>query len=523
MTTAITAAQRWLDQTGMYRVVTLSLVVLAATTLLFSLLSSRVTIEIGSYTFDVAYSFYDQIRSLIVAVGVAVGLNVAIARLAKIPANHESAVITALILFFLFAPVSDWVDLRFIAAASAVAIASKFLLAPRRQHIVNAAAIGAVALSTPQFYEAWWWVAQPEWWIILVLCGAVVVTKVRRWPMVMACLAAGFTAFVFDQVILQEADMLSVVERYFVTGPMLFLVFFMLTEPFTTPPTERLQVAYGVLVGVLANLSILTGWTDVKWLTMTPELALVVGNLAFYPFTLRQKLYLKLAERRHIADATYEFIFEKPAGMRWQPGQYLEWMLPHSADSRGPRRYFTIGSSPEEQFVLLALRVMSHGGSSYKRQLMDMKPGESLIASQLAGDFLLPRDTSKKLAFIAGGIGVTPFRSHFGHMLAANEQRDVHFYYCNKFAKDIAYHDLFKRVEAELGVRWVNVLSDEEAAGCEHGFLTQEMLERITPDYKERTWYLSGPPGMVNAYTKLLVQSGVATRQIVTDFFPGLA
>jgi ferredoxin-NADP reductase len=57
----------------------------------------------------------------------------------------------------------------------------------------------------------------------------------------------------------------------------------------------------------------------------------------------------------------------------------------------------------------------------------------------------------------------------------------------------------------------------------ENGFITSEMLARRTPDYRERTWYVSGPPGMVNAYKKLLAQSGVPKRHIYTDFFPGLA
>jgi Flavodoxin reductases (ferredoxin-NADPH reductases) family 1 len=167
--------------------------------------------------------------------------------------------------------------------------------------------------------------------------------------------------------------------------------------------------------------------------------------------------------------------------------------------------------------------MMPEGGSTYKSALAAMKPGDQLIASQLACDFLLPADAGKKIALVAGGIGVTPFRAHIGHLLATGEQRDIHFYYCNKFYKDIAYHNFFMRAKTELDMHWVNVLSDEVVEGCEHGFITADMIERHTPDYRERIWYLSGPPGMVNAYKKLLRDSGVPGKQIVTDFFPGLA
>jgi len=57
----------------------------------------------------------------------------------------------------------------------------------------------------------------------------------------------------------------------------------------------------------------------------------------------------------------------------------------------------------------------------------------------------------------------------------------------------------------------------------EKGYITKELLERRVPDYKERFWYLSGPPPMVNAYDVLLKKNGVKGSMITKDFFPGLA
>jgi len=71
-------------------------------------------------------------------------------------------------------------------------------------------------------------------------------------------------------------------------------------------------------------------------------------------------------------------------------------MLPHKqVDSRGPRRYFTIASSPTESVVRLALKVVPAGsdmrGSSYKQALLQLDEGQEIIVSQLAGDFTLPK------------------------------------------------------------------------------------------------------------------------------------
>ena len=54
------------------------------------------------------------------------------------------------------------------------------------------------------------------------------------------------------------------------------------------------------------------------------------------------------------------------------------------------------------------------------------------MASQLAGDFILPEDKNKKLVFIAGGIGVTPFRSMIKYLIDKNEKRDIIIFYSNR-------------------------------------------------------------------------------------------
>jgi len=296
----------------------------------------------------------------------------------------------------------------------------------------------------------------------------------------------------------------------------------MLTEPFTTPPRSHHQVMYGGLVGALSSTAIFA-----PFFPMTPELALVLGNTFAYMFRIRRKLFLKLQSKRLIAIDTWEFTFSKPAGFSFLAGQYVEWMLPHGqTDMRGTRRYFTIASSPTESVVRLALKVMPAGqkGSTYKSRLLDMDHGEVVIVSQLAGDFVLPKHTDTSLGFIAGGIGITPFSSHLSWMQASGKQYDTHLYYCANTVGELAYHDEFTSMGTTMPLLTIPVIFKEEVnPPNERGFVTSEMLARRTPDFAERTWYISGPPGMVNAYETLLQESGVPRKQIKTDFFPGLA
>lgn len=256
---------------------------------------------------------------------------------------------------------------------------------------------------------------------------------------------------------------------------------------------------------------------------MTPELALVLGNILFFPATLRRKLIVPLVKVYEVAKNTFEFSFAKPAGVRFIAGQYMEWMLPHPRpDSRGVRRYFTIASAPAEETLRIAVR-FGETMSSYKQALKQMQLGDTVIASQLAGDFTLPEDTTKKLAFVAGGIGITPFMSHLSDMQLGGNKFETVLFYGNNTEAEIAYRDQLQAFSHTLPLKTVHVIAKEVVPAYEHGYLNKEMIEKYAPDYQERFWYVSGPPGMVNAYKKLLQEMKVPHRQIVCDFFPGLA
>ncbi len=210
--------------------------------------------------------------------------------------------------------------------------------------------------------------------------------------------------------------------------------------------------------------------------------------------------------------------------MVFRAGQYLEWMLPHeSVDMRGIRRYFTIASAPTENIIRLALKAMNPG-SSYKSALLSLPIGGTLVASQRAGDFTLPADTTKKIAMIAGGIGVTPFRSQVQYLLDTKTATDTVLFYCSNTKADLAYRELWTAAEAALPFRLVPVLAKEPASSdYETGYLSAEIIKRQAPDFLDRTWYVSGPPPMVRATVQTLRTVGVSRKSIVTDFFPGLA
>ena len=145
------------------------------------------------------------------------------------------------------------------------------------------------------------------------------------------------------------------------------------------------------------------------------------------------------------------------------------------------------------------------------------------MASQLGGDFVLPLDSTNKVAMVAGGIGITPFISHISQMELSKTSHNTVLFYCNNNLNEAAYRDRLQASQMMIPLKVVNILARETIAGCETGFLTADIIKKHAPDYLERSWYLSGPPGMVDAYAKLLRELGVPKREIKKDFFPGLA
>jgi ferredoxin-NADP reductase len=109
-------------------------------------------------------------------------------------------------------------------------------------------------------------------------------------------------------------------------------------------------------------------------------------------------------------------------------------------------------------------------------------------------------------------------------MVDSGKGHDTVLYYCVNMRDEIAYGDIFAEATSKIQFSLIPVVAKEDVTSPhEKGYVTAEMITRRTPDFLERTWYISGPPGMVNTYKTLLKGMGVSAGNIKTDFFPGLA
>lgn len=505
----------WLDErlgrVTMYRLLTLGLLAIAVVAVVLA--------AAGKLFVSPA----ELATSAVVAVGASVASAWLMAAAWRARAHTESAVITGLILFFLFWPTTQAHYLGALALAALIANASKYLLAVRGRHVLNPAAVGAFVVGLTGLDATVWWVADRWLLTVVALVAVAVVIRTRRYALV-ATFVVTAVVLVAVRLVTEGSAVGSALSTVLLSYPVVFLAGVMLTEPLTLPPRRRQQLVEAVVVGALFALPFTFGP-----LSSTPELALLVGNLYAFWCGQRRAVRLTLVGREHVTPRTLELTFRPDRPVRFEPGQYLELTVPHARpDARGTRRTFSVSSAPEDAGrvreapadLTIALTVPEQA-STFKRALAGLPVGTRVAATGLGGDFVLPQDPGRPLLLVAGGIGVTPFASQLAAVAAAGQRRDIVLLYAVSDHADLVYAEQLTAAGAR-----VLVVSPTSAAPVPAGWqhlgerrLTPELLAESVPDADQRDAYVSGPPAMVGDTRRLLRGAGV--RRVRTDAFSG--
>lgn len=198
------------------------------------------------------------------------------------------------------------------------------------------------------------------------------------------------------------------------------------------------------------------------------------------------------------------FVFET-AGDTWQAGQYQKYELAQvEGDKKAKRRYFTIASAPSEGEIHISTRVSD---SAFKQTLNSLQPGDTIEASGIEGDFTW--EGAEPVVLVAGGIGVTPYRSMLLERAATNRQLSAHLLYFGR-DENFAFRGEFDRLAAAHPELNIDYIVGEPVTG--------DAILAHAPEAAEQTTYLSGPEPMVDAVGEALTAGGVTIKQ---DWFPG--
>lgn len=233
----------------------------------------------------------------------------------------------------------------------------------------------------------------------------------------------------------------------------------------------------------------------------------------------------KLVNKKLIAEDTMAFYFEKPQGFEYLPGQFIYLTLPAlKNDYRGPTRQFTLASSPTEEYLMIATRIRDE--SEFKQALAGLKSGEQTDIEGPSGTFILDEKESGNHVLLAGGIGITPFRSFIKYNIDKKlTSTELHLIYSNKipelasFKDELANWSKVRNIKVDMCI--TRPKESKVKWGGLSGRIDGNMIRKRVTDYKSQNYWICGPPNMVDAMFMVLSKLKIPGKQIYSEKFSG--
>ena len=232
----------------------------------------------------------------------------------------------------------------------------------------------------------------------------------------------------------------------------------------------------------------------------------------------------RLVGKEDIAEGITSFSLEKPEGFDFKPGQFAKFTISSCDDpNKKISHYFSITDSPSDAEISFATRIRE---SEYKKSLTRLSLGDVVEVDGPMGDLVLSEDEKESVIMIAGGIGVTPFRSMIRSVLQNRQQKNVTLLYANQTPEGTAYYN--ELIGIGFAQQNINVLmilegldEDEQTEALKSGVISDETIKNVTY-WDNSTYYITGPPAFVEAMDSILVEKlAIPAEQIKKETFVG--
>ncbi|MGH7725124.1 MAG: ferredoxin--NADP reductase [Candidatus Eiseniibacteriota bacterium] len=236
------------------------------------------------------------------------------------------------------------------------------------------------------------------------------------------------------------------------------------------------------------------------------------------------ELTVKLGKREEVAEGTWSFRLRTDEPFDFRPGQTVDltWPTAPTPDPRGHKRTFSIANTPGSD-LMIATRIRE---SPFKKDLLAAQPGTEIHLEGPFGDFNLPKNPAD-VVMLAGGIGVTPFRSMLEDATARSLTHDLSLIHVNRTPEETPFLEELRRwTTANHRFTYVPTMTRPERSKTQwlglRGRADAAFLEDVLDDGRASAFYMvAGPLAFVEATRKALEQVGVPDGRVRSEDFPG--
>jgi ferredoxin-NADP reductase len=232
-----------------------------------------------------------------------------------------------------------------------------------------------------------------------------------------------------------------------------------------------------------------------------------------------------LKARTCLCKGTTAFYFERPHSFEFKAGQFTNLTLLNTVatDLEGSTRSLSIASAPHDTDLMVAMR---NRDTAFKRAIHELPIGSPMLFQGPFGNFTLHRDTVRPAVFLAGGIGITPFRSMLRQATTMQSPHRIFLFYANRRPEEAAFLEELRNLK-QCNPRYTLITTITRPSDCtpngdsESGHFTAKMLKKWMPDLRTPIFYLAGPTGGVTSMRLTLNAAGVSDDEIRTEEFAG--
>jgi ferredoxin-NADP reductase len=232
----------------------------------------------------------------------------------------------------------------------------------------------------------------------------------------------------------------------------------------------------------------------------------------------------RIKEKQEVAKGTLLVTFDLLGEeVDFRPGQYFFVTLPDVGhqDEKGLRRHITVVTSPNEKGVLgFATRMRD---SAFKRSLRELQVGTEVEVEAPKGTFALPEETTRPLVFVAGGIGITVFRSMLRYIREERLPYRVTLIYSNRDRESTAFLDELRELERELpDLRLILTMTQDPGWDGESRKIDAQFIKDYLGEHlNEFTFLVAGPPAMTEGVQHALEEAGVKEENVIAERYSG--